>query len=243
MGKPETAEALEDLMDAGDTPAAYRRGMRAIENGSRDGSLYAAVAEAALRRGHVSEAVQLARRGVSVNSGSAAAHFRLGQCLQFAGAAVSESDAEFYTAAMLDGKTHVVPHRIAPQAFDDLARRAVEQLRRDLKRLLDSRTTTVRVVPLPDLERVVSDGLDPFAVVHHISNPLGLPDRTYFIPWGSSPVPLPDVIELHQLSIENWCADDADLRREIKGAVEDGVREVLGVDADDDDAEPAGRQS
>ena len=221
--EPVSADAIDHLIDEGRFRQALALGTRILESGNRDGRVVAAVAEAALRTGDPGKAVEICRRGVAAHPRSSGLHFRLGQLLQFVDD-FEAADECFRLAATLDSRHHIIPFRIAPDEFDALAGESVASLPQGLATILDSRGTTISVRPLPSLDGIVEDHLDPFALGYHFSNPLGLPGSGY------ATHSVPDAIELYQLTIENWCGTEAELRQEIRKTVLHEMGHAFGMD-------------
>ena len=227
---PSSADDVEELLEQGRCRKALTLGLRGLEAGSQDGRLLAAVSEAALRTGDLTLAVDIARRATALRPHSSGLHFRLAQVLQFVDE-LEAADAAFRRAAELDPRHHIIPVRVDAAAFDELAAETVASLPADLSAVLDERGTAISVKPLPGLDGIVEDNLDPFALGYHFSNPLGLPHSG----WARGSVP--DAIELYQLSIENWCGSEARLRDEIRRTVLHEMGHAFGMNhADLDEA-------
>lgn len=134
----------------------------------------------------------------------------------------SRAEAAFRQAAALRPRRYAIPLRLRPESFDRVAGETLQSIPGELRSLLDNTSIVVR--PLPALELVRDEGLEP--------DVLGL--------WQQSPAAYGgiealgdgglDAIELYQLNIENVCGDLRSLHREIRATVLHEVGHHFGMD-------------
>jgi predicted Zn-dependent protease with MMP-like domain len=155
--------------------------------------------------------------------------WRLGQALQWVWA-YDGRDAETWTraehafraAAMLRPRRYPVPVRLRPESFDRVAGEALVAIPEALRELLDNTAVVVR--PLPSVELVRDDGLEPDLLGLWLQSPGGYGGINALGDGGL------DAIELYQLNIENVCGDLRSLHREIRRTVLHEVGHHFGMD-------------
>lgn len=223
MTAPLTPEQIQSLCDERGPRRALEAARQAVAAEGAAISSRAVLAEMALRCGAIDEALAAAREVVAAIPGNALAHFRLGEILQYAEDA--GADSHFHEAARLRPQRFVVPHRVTAEHFDEIAGEVVAALPPVFADVLVQRGTNVVCRPLPSLDLIAADSLDPHALGYHFSNPYGISTG-----WGSDGPP--DAIEIYQLSIENWCDSEPVLRREIRRTVLHEIGHAFGMDHD-----------
>lgn len=220
----ETVEEILDLCRQGRARDALEPARTLSRHQPGEARVWAAYGEAALRNGEVAEAVAARRHAVELVPRSALAHFFLGETLQFT-AEAGAAEVHFHEAARLQPRRFVRPYRVGAQEFDEIAENVVATLPGDLADVLERRGTSIVAKPLPAMEMIVEDGLDPHALGYHFSNPFGLAGT-----WSLDGNP--DAVEIYQLTIENWCGDETALRDEVRRTVLHEIGHAFGMDHD-----------
>jgi len=165
--------------------------------------------------------VEALRRLSQLEPGSGEAWFRLGEALQWMGSA-EEAEGCFSQAARLAPREHVHPYRMTAPEFESVAGAVLRTLPGPIVTFLEESGTGIAVLPLPGLERVVEDHLDPHALGYWLGNVYGAAGV-----WGQAN---PAAVEIYQLNIENWCADRRGLVEEIRRTVLHEVGHAVGMD-------------
>ena len=209
---------LEQRERFGDALALARR---AAEVEPDEPAVWEARGEMALRCGDAEEAVAALRRLTRLEPESGEGWFRLGEALQWRGAA-DEAEGCFGRAAELEPAQHTRPFRISTEEFEAVAGEVLRSLPAQFVDFLEETGTGIAVRPLPALEMVVEDGLDPHALGYWLGNVFGAAGA-----WGEAN---PAAIEIYQLNIENWSADRDGLFEEIRRTVLHEVGHALGMD-------------
>jgi predicted Zn-dependent protease with MMP-like domain len=210
-------DRLEKRERFGDALAEARRGCGLDPD---EPALWEARGELALRSGELEESAQALDRLTRMEPGSAGAWFSLGEALQWSGR--GEAEECFRLAARLDPGRHVVPFRISAAEFEVVAGSVLPSLPARVIDFLEDTGTGVTARPLPALEMVVDEHLDPHALGYWLGNVYGVAGA-----WGQAN---PAAIEIYQLNIENWCPDRATLAEEIRRTVLHEVGHAVGMD-------------
>ena len=157
------------------------------------------------------------------------AWWHLGQALQWVWAyegrepdTWAQAEAAFRRAAGLRPRRYPVPLRLRPESFDRVAAETLHSIPDELQTLLDNTSIVVR--PLPALELVRDDGLEPDVLGLWLQSPAAYGGINALGDGGL------DAIELYQLNIENVCGDLRSLHREIRTTVLHEVGHHFGMD-------------
>ena len=158
-----------------------------------------------------------------------AAWWRLGQALQWVWEydgrdpdVWSRAESAFRRAAQLRPRGVAVPFRLRQDSFDRIAGEALASIPGELSRLLDNTAIVAR--PLPAIELVADDGIEPDVLGLWIQSPAGTGGIRALGDGGF------DAIELYQLNIENISPDLRTLTREIRRTVLHEVGHHFGMD-------------
>jgi predicted Zn-dependent protease with MMP-like domain len=161
--------------------------------------------------------------------GAHLAWWHLGQALQWvwaydgrAGDIWSRAETAFRRAAALRPRRYAIPVRLRPESFDRVAGETLRSIPGELQTLLDNTAIVVR--PLPALELVREDGLEPDVLGLWLQSPAAYGGIEALGDGGL------DAIELYQLNIENVCGDLRSLHREIRATVLHEVGHHFGMD-------------
>ena len=144
----------------------------------------------------------------------AGVHHDLGLCLDRLGEPAA-ADAEFRCAALLAPDDFAIPLRFAEDRFETLVTEALDEVPEEFARHLDQ--VVVRVRDYPDLE----DG-DPFMLGLYLG--VARPDRTLATEDHL------DHIVVFKRSHEVRCADEADLREEVRRTVIHEIAHHFGIE-------------
>lgn len=136
----------------------------------------------------------------------------------------ARAEAAFRRAARLHPRHYPIPVRLRQDSFDRVAEEALQAIPDPLRELLDNTAIVVR--PLPSLDVVSGDGVEPDVLGLWIQSPAGTGGIEALGDGGL------DAIELYQLNIENVCADLRTLHREIRATVLHEVGHHFGMDHD-----------
>ena len=146
------------------------------------------------------------------------AWWHLGQALQWVWTyegrtpdAWARAEAAFRRAAWLRPRRYPIPIRLRPESFDRVAGETLQSIPGELQTLLDNTAIVVR--PLPSIELVREDGLEPDVLGLWLQSPAAYGGIHTLGDGGL------DAIELYQLNIENVCGDLRSLHREIRATV------------------------
>lgn len=132
------------------------------------------------------------------------------------------AEAAFRRAAALRPRRYLIPVRLRSDSFDRVAGEALRTIPDELRDLLDNTAIVVR--PLPSVEMVRDDGLEPELLGLWMQSPAAYGGVTALGDGGF------DAIELYQLNIENVCDDLRSLHREIRTTVLHEVGHHFGMD-------------
>jgi predicted Zn-dependent protease with MMP-like domain len=182
-----------------------------------------------LRLGRYREAAEAWSAAVEADARVAGAWWRLGQALQWVweydghdADVWSRAENAFRRAAQLRPRAIAVPFRLRPESFDRVAEEALLSIPLQLRNLLDNTAIVAR--PLPALELVRDDGIEPDILGLWMQSPAGTGGIEALGDGGL------DAIELYQLNIENVCPDLRSLHREIRVTVLHEVGHHFGMD-------------
>lgn len=179
----------------------------------------------ALKCGRADEAAAAFEQLLRLEPDAGDAWFGLGEAHQWQGHHAA-AESCFARAAALDHERYVVPIRVTPKRFDDLVGGVLRTLPANIVDFLERSGTSVSAMPHPARDLVVEDHLDPHALGYWRGNPFGVSDSSLD---GLSPGA---AVEIYQLNIENWCADEARLREEVRRTVLHEIGHAVGMDHD-----------
>jgi predicted Zn-dependent protease with MMP-like domain len=143
-------------------------------------------------------------------------HHDLGLCLDRLGQTAA-ADAEFRRAARLAPDDFVPPLRLGEQRFEALVAEALDEIPEEFARYLDQVVVRVRDYPAPDE--------DPFLLGLYVG--VARPDRTL-----ATEDHLDHVI-VFKRAHEVRCADEAELRREVRRTVIHEIAHHFGIAHED----------
>jgi len=176
--------------------------------------------------------VQQLTAAVEANAADPSAWWRLGQALQWVweyeghgSQGWRRAEAAFRNAAELRPRRFAVPFRLRPESFDRIAEEALQSVPPVLAELLENTVIVAR--PLPAVEVVGEDGVDPHVLGLWTQSPAGTGGIEALGDGGF------DAIELYQLNIENVCPDLRALHREIRSTVLHEVGHHFGLEHDE----------
>ena len=134
----------------------------------------------------------------------------------------ADAEAAFRRAAQCNPRRIPLPFRLRPESFDRIAEEGLHSIPDRLRHLLDNTNVVAR--PLPSVELVRDNGIEPDVLGLWIQSPAGTGGIMALGDGGL------DAIELYQLNIENVCPDLRSLHREIRRTVLHEVGHHFGMD-------------